>query len=284
MGKLTNRPNETGLANLATLCGVPVACLHAITFGPSEKGAAAFFHGRTVPRKLLGSGTRGRKACPKCLSEDAYQRSSWDLRFAAVCPSHSLSLLRDCQSCGRLLSWESRISRCTCGANLREMAATPVPVEQLVATRCVYGLLGDPRYQAEATSLQASAPFRDLFPAEVADLLLRLGTLALPKETSSFSLDWTVNPFMASHVILVASLQAFNDWPHGLYAALSKVDSRYGRVDRPRVRGLINAFERWLGKRRADGRGVVLAEAIEVYRAGCTTFPIKPPFVDLRTP
>lgn len=66
--------------------------------------------------------------CPQCLQRDPYWRYEWELLFYDACHEHQVWLIDRCSECHQLLCWKrSSLTRCTCGANLRDQQAASCP-------------------------------------------------------------------------------------------------------------------------------------------------------------
>lgn len=69
------------------------------------------------------------RVCPLCLGEtDAFWREEWFDGQQAWCALHGIWLADRCEACGRTLRWSDvGFDRCSCGSDLRELGARPVP-------------------------------------------------------------------------------------------------------------------------------------------------------------
>ena len=271
---------------MAKLCGVEVAALRATTYGPPSKSNSVVYQGSPMPRLLVSSQSSTRRICPDCLREDLYHRSCWDLEFADICPIHRVLLCTRCQACGRGLRWAgSTVSRCKCGgADFRKMTAPAIEDRQVTATAGVMGLLGDGRYSAEAASLKSLAPFTDLDPGEIGDFLLRISPSALRRQAVQFTLSWVRSPSTTPHEVLTAGLEMAREWPERFYAAIGMPSGGHFKfVDPTKALDLLGAIELWVAKKMGDGRGLIIADALQAYRRGCQLKPTQRPFVHLRS-
>jgi hypothetical protein len=84
------------------------------------------------------------KYCPECLSENAYHKIFWDVRFVTTCLKHQKYLMEKCPICLKN-SRTSRImqDKCTCGHRFSEYEnsdAIPSPIE-IRAQECIQSLL-----------------------------------------------------------------------------------------------------------------------------------------------
>lgn len=76
--------------------------------------------------------------CPKCLADQDYLRSIWELSLYRVCARHELQLLDQCPECGRITNWtRAHIGKCHCGFLLKaapriEMNGLPLLVAALM--------------------------------------------------------------------------------------------------------------------------------------------------------
>ena len=52
---LTDCPKESGLKRMAELCGIEVAALRAITYGPPSKSNPVIYQGSPLPKTLTSS-------------------------------------------------------------------------------------------------------------------------------------------------------------------------------------------------------------------------------------
>lgn len=283
--RLTNRPKESCLMGMASLCGVETAALRATTYGPPSRGNSVY-KGSALPPPLVSSGAGRRRICPECFREKIYHRSFWDLTFVSICPYHRMLLCDRCQFCGRGLGWTgSTVSRCKCrGGDFRTMTATFVPDEQVTATASVMGLLGDAQYSKEASYVKTLAPFVDLEPGEIGDFLLRMSPSVLRPQALPFTLSWLRKPQHAPHETLTAGFEMARGWPDDFYSALGMPEEGFvSYTDPARVIGRLKAIELWLVKKVQDGRGMVIANALRAYRLGCQSTPDLQPFVRIRT-
>lgn len=69
--------------------------------------------------------------CPRCLSEDEYHRSTWQIFGIRSCPYHEILLTRFCPECKKALAWASLLPnwRCRCGCKLTDHTANVCEVD-----------------------------------------------------------------------------------------------------------------------------------------------------------
>jgi hypothetical protein len=60
-----------------------------------------------------------RQVCPLCLAQKAYCRLEWEVKSIQACPTHRVTLVNACPSCGQPLRWHrSELTHCFCGQRL----------------------------------------------------------------------------------------------------------------------------------------------------------------------
>lgn len=129
-------------------------------------------NGLRQPRWLLDpAATRAQamvRVCPLCLGEaDGFWRDEWFDGQRAWCALHHVWLADCCEACGRTLRWSDvGFDRCSCGSDLRELGARPVPHSVEASIRSVpvsvllwlgalskHGLTGKPLKRASRRTL-----------------------------------------------------------------------------------------------------------------------------------
>lgn len=75
------------------------------------------------------------QVCPICLGERGVVLSAWDYAPTVACTLHHVMLVDFCEACRSRLSWSrSHLMNCgNCGADMREVKASPVPATWLDA-------------------------------------------------------------------------------------------------------------------------------------------------------
>ena len=255
----TNRPEPALLANYAKLSGCKISELEPLGWGPPHPHRGSF-RGRSLPNAMF-RGTReysrARCACPQCLDESDHHRAWWDIVAISACPAHSARLIDACRRCGMSFSWKRGrdLRACKCGADIRNMAADPLPPDVLAGTALVHGLLGDPRYAAEADTFRALPTMSDLSDGETVEFLWRLGLELIGPRPKIFSVQQPNELAADAHMALLAAQKAV-ETPGGIEDALDMMVARWSAKRAER------AFGRWRSG-LADRHGLVVAGIFE---------------------
>ena len=124
------------------------------------------------------------RVCPLCLGEtDAFWREEWFDGQQAWCALHGIWLADRCEACGRTLRWSHvGFDRCSCGSDLRELGARPVPHSVEASIRSVpvsvllwlgalskHGLTGKPLKRASRRTLAEAIDLIELGAGLVGD-------------------------------------------------------------------------------------------------------------------
>lgn len=133
---------------LATLLSADVAEVRKRAVRPTpglldstrEKVERVSFFGHTLLTQQVRS--HGQWVCPKCLSEDAYLRSTWTLAECGVCHRHRCQLVNECPACENPLQYNRRnIELCRCGYDLRWIRPSEASPEAARMWQYVDGLV-----------------------------------------------------------------------------------------------------------------------------------------------
>lgn len=78
-----------------------------------------------ISERLMNFTTTNVWYCSRCLSEDEYHRSPWQIFGIRSCPFHEILLTRSCPECKKGLAWASLLPnwRCRCGCKLTDHTA-----------------------------------------------------------------------------------------------------------------------------------------------------------------
>ena len=267
--KFSNQPSMKGLAALAASASMDVDRLKAISHGPPDRVGAVVLGRRVRQSVVEDRGKAHRRICPACLSESAYHRVMWDLRYVAVCPVHRCVLVDTCPACAKPLKWVgSDLARCRCGQRLDLDGVEPAPVapQDTEPTAAVFGLFGDVRFQKEAAAVRNILPLSDLRGEEVAEFLFRLGLERMGRVKKVFSSEDLGELAWQAHVVLRRGLEALEPWPDGFHRTLDDMRLRWGRDPVMSLRICTVGVERWLGG-QPEGNGKHIREAVDAYRA-----------------
>ncbi len=265
----TNQPSLDGLDALAASASVDADRLKAISHGPPDRVGAVVLGRRVRQSVVENRGKAHRRICPACLSESAYHRAMWDLRYVAVCPVHRCVLVDTCPACGKPLKWVGvDLARCRCGRRLDLGGVEPEPVapRDTEPTAAVFGLFGDVRFQGEAAAVRDILPLSDVRGEEVAEFLFRLGLERMGRVKKVFSSEDLGELAWQAHVVLRRGLEALEPWPDGFYRTLDDMRGRWGTNPAMSLRICTAGVERWL-ESQPDGDGKHIREAVENYRA-----------------
>ncbi len=264
-----NQPEPEWLAALAASSSMEIGRLEAISYGPPDRVSAIVLGHRVSQSVLERRGMPQRRICPACLSERAYHRAMWDLRYIAVCPVHGCLLEDTCRHCGDPLMWKGS-NLLTCRKNHRldlgGMEPTLVEAADVEATAAVYGLFGDPRFQRGADGLRGLAPLADLQPADIAEFLFRLGLERMGRDKKVFSSESPGELAWAAHIALRRGVEALDPWPDVFHQTLDGMRERWGSTAQASLRLCAGAVERWgAGLPSECGRRIM--HAVTEYRA-----------------
>ena len=177
------------------------------------------FRGLPIAGPFLRHFRDRRLVCPDCLSESLHHRAVWDLSFFSACPSHRREMVSSCPACDRPLAWNcGELNGCACGRSdlrlVRPNGESPAP-EILHAIAAASGLLGDERYQEEATALHRMMPMCELDARDAFEFVCRVG------------LDITFGGYNAFRLVgfgrngndhagaIARGIQALGTWPDG---------------------------------------------------------------------
>ncbi len=262
MPAVSNRFYNEPATALASLAGTDVDKIRAISYGPTDSSYAEF-RGRRLPSRMLDvySG-KWRRVCPQCLVEFSHHRCWWDVQAISACPVHAVSLIDGCPKCFEPFRWGGATvvkSFCDCGMDLRHLACTTVPHNQVIATAVMHGLLGDERFRSVAQEFRELLPLDDLDDGLAAEFLFRLGLDLLGPRSKPFSAFGTRDLISKSHVALALAVDAIAVWPERLFEAFkARMTS-----DDPQTSGHANkslaAMRRWVGALPAHQGGALRA-------------------------
>ena len=158
---------------------------------------------------------RRARFCPICLARDGIWKREWDLTLVACCPEHRIVLSDRCHVCKKSLTWaRARLTRCDCGANLKE---TPTEVdagsERSVAA-WLHALLGGD---------DLPAPFAGLTLEQLSTLGVVLGSYSANRDLKKPLRSAVVTTVHGAAIVAGHAATLLDDWPHGFERFLSAI-------------------------------------------------------------
>lgn len=265
----TNQPRPEWMAELAGTACVEEEDLWAISYGQQDT-VWATFRGQLVSKSVIERrGEAERRICPECIGEIPIHRAIWDLRYVAICPVHRMVLMDSCPACGKAIRWlGGDLTRCVCARKpeFSSFVAESAAPEDISATAAVYGLMGDPRFQAEADQVRTLPPFRDLTGANIAEFLYRLGLERMGRLNKYFSSENPGELAWEAHVVMRRGLEASAPWPSAFHRAIDQMRERSNSSSAMSMRMAAGAVERWQAG-LPEGQGVEILRAVQEYRA-----------------
>jgi hypothetical protein len=278
--RFTDQPQLAWLEALAQTSGVEVHKLAAISMGPFDY-QYSWWRGQRFRRRLLNRrSVADRRLCPQCMSELEYHRAVWNLKYIAACPIHRCLLIDMCAVCDAPLRWQGRsLSRCPCDADLRKVTSPLVSDIDAETTGAVYGLLGDPHFQAAADRMRAMPPFQGLLGSDIAEFLFRLGVERLGGGRKAFATENLGELAWEAHVALRLGLEAVVDWPVAFMREIDAMRDRRGGNANLTLLRCVGNIEYWLSHLQKGSRGLAIAAAVAEYRrqdAARRGLPVQP--------
>lgn len=124
----------------ATLAGVDVGTIRKMAYIQQADGRRNFNGHALGPDQFLST---QRRACPRCLAEQGYHKSLWDLSVVHACPVHGTKLISRCGQCGRRLGWRTApLTKCKCGAEIRWPSTEQEDQENLLGPQTIAAIVG----------------------------------------------------------------------------------------------------------------------------------------------
>ncbi len=264
----TNQPRPEWMAGLAKTACIDEKDLWAISYGQPDRKWATF-RGQPVSQSVIERrGAAERRICPTCIGEIPVHRAIWDLRYVAICPVHRVVLMDACLACGKPIRWlGGDLTRCVCAGKpeFSSFVAEDAAPEDIGATAAVYGLMGDPRFQAEADQVRALTPFRDLAGANIAEFLYRLGLERMGRLNKYFSSENPGELVWEAHVAMRRGLKAVTPWPSAFHRVIDKMRLRSDVLPGKSMRMAAGAVERWQAG-LPEGQGTEILRVVQEYR------------------
>lgn len=265
----TNQPRPEWMAALAGNSCIDERSLWAISYGAPNR-THAMFRGQAVSQSVIERrGAADRRLCPECMDEDPIHRAIWDLRYVAICPVHRRVLVDTCPACGQPIVWRGGdLTRCDCVGKpaFSSVVAEEAASEDIEPTAAVYGLMGDPRFSAEADKVRALVPFSDMDGANIAEFVFRLGLEKMGRTHKYFSSDNPGDLAWKAHIVMRRGLDAVSPWPDAFDEAIDGMRQRTYPELAKSLRICAGAIERWQRGLPA-GQGLHILKAVEDYRA-----------------
>lgn len=232
VGRLDARP-------LTTLAMISEEEAARLTLHPGENPRAYVrVQGNIVPAQEVV--TAHPKICPKCLAENGFCESFWDLAQAVACPIHKVMLINSCEGCQRPMTWtRAKIKECRCGRDLTKLSTKKAP-------SALCDLMTTLRHQVYRDEQHAPLPpamehLRHLSLQKLCKLLwVMTSTIYKHKNHGTKAYPPKARHHYVEH--LERTAQALMDWPTGYQAYLSETysDRLNNSAEFPNFRSLFN--------------------------------------------
>lgn len=168
------------------------------------------------------------RICPKCLSETAFLRKSWDLSLLVACPVHQCYLVDHCPSCKMPIPWlRAEVAYCGCGFDLRSTTTMTVESSVLSLTKRIAAAAED--VGITEYGRQPQLRFNDSFPDldlpldELCTLIMFLGGLGIHGIRRKTFMQPRMIELPYARNLVLHTAELFQAWPTSLKKALGQL-------------------------------------------------------------
>jgi hypothetical protein len=199
---------------LAAILGRDPAELESIAYSKKSSIRSFCLLGEPVGSSLVYSPLRLTKPefCPHCVRENGHIDAFWDLSIAVACPIHRTQALKECDCCGRGLTWfRPGLMSCKCGQSFDEIPLLDANPTVVSLMKIVFAKL---HHLSLPANLEGNLP---------TDFLWRLSLQSLIEVIAALG-KYSSKGTTASADLVTLAVEVLEDWPNGYHAFLRRLD------------------------------------------------------------